>query len=115
MDLKHRAESFLTTLVNKRETASIEHLLHPNIQLMHNDLPPMSKVELIAFWPQVLDQSPNFHMQVQAVIAEGPQVWVYSRVEGRLGRGVMDDVHMMVFDEEGLLIRSRGIQREVEE
>ncbi|PWY90360.1 hypothetical protein BO94DRAFT_584372 [Aspergillus sclerotioniger CBS 115572] len=114
MNLKPRATTFLTTLVNSRETASIEHLLHPNITLQHNDLPPMSKSELIAFWPEVLAQSPNFRVQVRDVIQEGNKVWVYSRVEGRLGMGVMDDVHMLVFDEEGLMVRCRGVQRVVE-
>ncbi|GJP89752.1 polyketide cyclase [Aspergillus niger] len=115
MDLKSRAETFLTTIVNRRETASIEHYLHPDAQFKHNDLPSMSTAELLAFWPQVLDESPDFRVQILATIAEGLRVWVYSRVEGRLGKGVMDDVHMLEFDGNGLLIRSRGIQREVVE
>ncbi|KAE8390119.1 hypothetical protein ETB97_009022 [Aspergillus alliaceus] len=114
MDLKQRAETFLTAIVNKRETASIEDLLHPDIQFTHNDMPPMSKSAFLEFWPQVLHRSPRFNVQIRDVIAEGLRVWVYSRVEGRFGGGVLDDVHMLLFDDHGLLIRSRGIQREVE-
>ncbi|OOF93600.1 hypothetical protein ASPCADRAFT_209537, partial [Aspergillus carbonarius ITEM 5010] len=69
--LKHHATTILTTLVNDRQTAAIEHLLHPTITLKHNDLPAMSKSELIAFWPEVLAQSPHFRVQIRDVIAEG--------------------------------------------
>ncbi|PLB50022.1 hypothetical protein P170DRAFT_473596 [Aspergillus steynii IBT 23096] len=113
MDLKSRAQLFLNTIVNKRETSSIASILHPDLELRHDDLPPMSKSEFIDFWPQVLADSPGFNVQIQRVIAEGLQVWVYSRVTGRFGGGLLDDVHILDFDENGLLIRSKGMQREV--
>lgn len=74
----------------------------------------MSKSEFIQFWPQVLAQSPEFTVEIQRVVAEGLQVWVYSRVKGRFGGGLLDDVHILDFDESGLLIRSKGMQREIQ-
>ncbi|KAI9036137.1 nuclear transport factor 2 family protein [Aspergillus affinis] len=114
MDLKSRAQLFLNTIVNKRETSSIASILHSDIELRHDDLPPMSKSEFIEFWPQLLAQSPDFTVDIQRLIAEGLQVWVYSRVKGRFGGGLLDDVHILDFDESGLLIRSKGMQREIQ-
>lgn len=114
MDLKSRAQLFLNTIVNKRETSSIASILHPDIDLRHDDLPPMSKPEFIDFWPQLLAQSPDFTVEILRVITEGLHVWVYSRVKGRFGGGLLDDVHILDFDENGLLIRSKGMQREIQ-
>lgn len=114
MDLKSRAQLFLNTIVNKRETSSIASILHPDIELRHDDLPPMSKPEFIDFWPQLLAQSPDFTVEILRVITEGLNVWVYSRVKGRFVGGLLDDVHILDFDENGLLIRSKGMQREIQ-
>lgn len=111
-NLKQTARRFLETISIRRDAQPIADDLHPDILFYHDDMPPMSKQGFLEFWPQLLEKSPKFRLTITSCISEGSAVWVYSEVEGRLGKGAMDDIHMFEFDEAGRIMKSRGIQRE---
>ncbi|KAF9892858.1 hypothetical protein FE257_000447 [Aspergillus nanangensis] len=111
MDYEKRAISFLENLTTNRDLCAAAELLHDSMTLQHNDLPTMTKSAFIAFWPSVLDQSPHITGVVQEIIRQDSRVWVYSCVTGRLQEGPLDDIHMLQFNQDGLIISSHGVQR----
>lgn len=112
-NLKQIATRFLDSIGNQRDVVAITDDLHPDVLFYHNDMPPMDKGEFLAFWPALLEKSPQFRVTIKACISERSTVWVYSEVQGRFGKGLMDDIHMFEFEESGRIKQSRGIQREM--
>ena len=110
VDFRARALAWIDIIVNKRNTKEGAAFLHPSVQLIHDDA-QLTKRAFEELWPQVLAQSPDFHLHVKDTLAEGRRVWIFSEASGRLGGGLVDDVHMLLFDDAGLIIRSHGIQR----
>ncbi|KAI0568780.1 hypothetical protein TUN199_11716 [Pyrenophora tritici-repentis] len=110
VDFRARALEWIDTIVNKRNTEAGAAFMHDSIQLVHNDT-CLTKQSFVELWPQILIKSPNFRLKVKDTLAEGNCVWIYSEASGRLGGGLVDDVHMLLFDNGGMIIRSHGIQR----
>jgi predicted SnoaL-like aldol condensation-catalyzing enzyme len=111
MDFQARAVDFLENLTTKRNLHAAAQLMHERVTLQHNDLAPMSKEGFLRFWPELLEQSPDLKVTIIDTISQGLRVWVFSCVTGRLHEGPLDDIHMLQFDENGLLLHSRGVQR----
>jgi predicted SnoaL-like aldol condensation-catalyzing enzyme len=111
MDFQARAVDFLENLTTKRNLHAAAQLMHQRVMLQHNDLAPMSKEGFLHFWPEVLEQSPDLKVTIIDTISQGLRVWVFSCVTGRLHEGPLDDIHMLQFDENGLLLHSRGVQK----
>lgn len=110
-NIRERAIAFLENLTTKRDLPAAANLMHDSMTLQHNDLPPMTKPEFVEFWPGVLDRSPDVRVAIKDVICEGNRVWVFSCVTGRLDAGPLDDLHMLLFAEDGSILRSHGVQR----
>jgi len=86
-------------------------MLHSDLELRHDDLKSMNKSDFLESWPILLQKSPRLHVEIKDMVLEGSKVLIFSEVTGRLDAGTLDDVHMLVFDHNGKLLKSRGIQR----
>jgi len=57
---------------------------------------------------------PGFHIQVVDAVVEGNEAWLFSKIRVLLGSAVKDSVDMLTWNEAGLLVDTKDVQRVVE-
>jgi predicted SnoaL-like aldol condensation-catalyzing enzyme len=114
IDLKAHCLHFLDLISNKRDIATAEKMIHASCQFIHDDQPPKSRDEFLAFWPQMMSNAPKFNVEVRDVVREGNKVWVFSKVTGRMDGTDCDDLHMFEFKDDGMCLKSHGVHRVIQ-
>ncbi|KAK8850424.1 hypothetical protein IAR55_004342 [Kwoniella newhampshirensis] len=122
--LKERARLAMTTLCNDRSELPnfpiTRSLAHPLSKMQHDDYPPFDNLDAyLSFYSGHLKENPSFHCDVHDVVAElvaggkgGGKAWVFSTITGwQEGVGAKESVDMMVFDQDGMLLSNKDVQR----
>nr|XP_031860185.1 uncharacterized protein CI109_004317 [Kwoniella shandongensis]KAA5527257.1 hypothetical protein CI109_004317 [Kwoniella shandongensis] len=125
--LKTRSRAIMEVLCNQRDPnfTVARTLLHPALQMEHDDYPTTSDLEAyLTMFSEVLTSVPDFGCVVHTEIAElasneerqngiGGRCWVFSTITGLQDGVEKYSVDMMVFDNQGLAIKLKDVQREI--
>ena len=119
--LKDRATKIMDFLVNSRDdSTSVRPLIHPTAKFEHDDHPAFHDREILFnIFKQVHTAAPDMRCKILDCIAEvnddgkSGRAWVFTEISnGMAGRSVAS-VDMMTFDEQGMLVASKDVQREL--
>lgn len=118
--LKSRAKTIMEGLVNDHSDPTfpkLAPLIDASAVFTHSDWPGNERDALFKFLSGLTAEMPRFHVEIKDMIAEfdetGGQVWIFSRITGGPEGDEVDSVDMMVFNDQGILIRSKDVQRAI--
>ncbi|KZF25492.1 hypothetical protein L228DRAFT_77670 [Xylona heveae TC161] len=111
-ELRARAVKIMQLLFNKKDLETVSFFIHEQSEFYHDDRPPVfGRAAFLAGWEKACKFMPDFQLDIINSVVDGRRVWLFSEISG-LPNGVKkDSIDMMTFDETGLLIRSKDVQR----
>lgn len=121
-NFKSTCAKFLRILCNDKDMARARSFLAEDCTLVHEDFPPIHGADnFIQAWSKNLLSMPDYYKTIVDIICElkdeskegGAILWVYSRISGVHGKDgpITDSVDMMRFNQEGLFVYSKDVQR----
>ena len=113
-NLQYRATQILELLCNERDTESAVGMISPTVIVQHDDdVPVTSRTAFLDGFNDLINNVPEFHLDVLEAVVDDRQrkVWVRSEISGLPAGMIKESIDMMTFDEEGILIKSEDCQR----
>ena len=121
LTLLSRGLEIFNAICVTKDVKTLIPLLSPGLRAFHDDHPAItSRDDFLAYYSQILTMAPNFKAEVLDHVVQvdeeggGGKVWIFARLSGLPGGGAKESVDMMVIDSEGLLVRTKDVQRGVE-
>jgi hypothetical protein len=105
--LRSLATTLLTALANTHDLDLASTLIAPDAQIQHDDNPVYTtRASFLGAWQGMLTRAPDFQVEILEAVTDERErkVWIRSLVTvcGKLKDGTM----VVVFDEEGMCVRS---------
>jgi hypothetical protein len=105
--LRSLATHLVDALANTRDLKLASSLIAPNAQVQHEDNPAYTtRASFLSAWQVMLNRAPDFRIDIAEAVADERERKVWIRGLLTVSGKVRDCTTVMVFDDEGLCVRS---------